>query len=132
MVVDYEALLYGLASYKQAVSQAEKDYLKTPFKMDADKASSELKKHMEEEGVEEMWDHERGAHATVTSRKNKEWDLRTAPDEVVLYLAREGLLTVREQSFRQRRIDAPSTKLDDAVKFKTEGAIPVLKTELTK
>lgn len=76
-------------------------------------------------------DGEHGVRVLLSPRKTTTWDLRTAPDAVILNLAREGLLSV-SSGFDRRRTDAPSVLLNQAMDYRNEGEDVVLRVEEVK
>jgi hypothetical protein len=101
--IDYQALLYGYAQYKREEKQATTDYLKRPFKMDADAASKSLKKHMEEEGLDEFSDGEHGVTGVLSHRGTGPFvaDWENLPEESIVPAARRGWLTMNVGQFRE-------------------------------
>lgn len=107
-VIDHAALLYALHRHKSEVSQSEKDWLKTPFRLDAEKASRVLKQHMEDEERDELHDREHGVTGTLQRRKTTTWDVRHAPQDLLIWLAQNGYLDVKTAKVEQDMKDAPS------------------------
>jgi hypothetical protein len=132
---DYEALLYALHRHKTEVSQSEKDWLKTPFKIDAAKASSVIKEHMERDERDELHDREHGVTGALQRRKTTTWDIRHAPIDLVLWLAQNGYLDVKTSKVEQDMKDAPSMWLSvlfekhssGQYKYRGEGVITALR-----
>lgn len=81
------------------------------------------------EGETELYDNEHGIRAWKTESPRQSWDLRDASPDLVIYLAKEGLLDVKNTAFNQRRKDAPSQWLDLALKHRHEGVIEVTHIE---
>lgn len=133
---DYPAILYALHRHKAEVSQSEKDWLKTPFKLDANKASSVLRKHMEDEELDELRDSEHGISGTRERRTNVSYDIRTAPPDMVVWLAQNGYLDVKKSKVEEDMKSSPSMWLnllhekDSAgnYKYRVEGETYALKT----
>lgn len=100
--LDYQALLYGYAQYKREEKQAENDYLKVPFKLTGQKASEALKKHMKDEGVEELHDGEHGVTGVLSERGTGPFlaDWEKLPEESIIQLARRGFLNLNVSAFR--------------------------------
>lgn len=86
----------------------------------------------DEKGDPYLDDGEHGIRAKLESRRSISWDLRRAPDEVVLYLARDGLLKVDNTAFEARRKVAPAVHLDDAMAYRHEGEESALRVEALK
>ena len=74
-------------------------------------------------------DGEHGIRAKLESRRSTSWDLRPAPDAVILFLAGEGLLKVDNTAFESRRKTAPDVRLDDALGYRNEGEESSLRFE---
>ena len=75
-------------------------------------------------------DGEHGIRAKLESRRSTSWDLRTAPEAVILFLAGEGLLKVDNTAFESRRKTAPDVRLDDALGYRHEGEESSLRFEV--
>ncbi len=121
--LDYQALLYGYAQYKREEKQAETDYLKRPFRVDATKASSILKKHMEDEGIYRVSDGEHGVSGVLTYRGTGPFlsDWEHIPEESIIQLARRGFLTMNVKSFRDWHKTNDALWADMVEKFIQEG-----------
>ena len=77
-------------------------------------------------------DGEHGIRAKLESRRSTSWDLRPAPEAVVLFLAREGLLKVDNTAFESRYRTAPDARLDDALGYRHDGEESSLRFEVLK
>ena len=77
-------------------------------------------------------DGEHGIRAKLESRRSTSWDLRPAPEAVILYLAHEGLLKVDNTAFESRYRTAPAAQLDDAMGYRHEGEDSSLRFEVLK
>ena len=95
-----------------------------------DETNSEIvKQWFALEGEDELFDGEHGIIGYQKAVKRTTWDITRAPDEVILYMAREGLLDVKDRAFTERRTNKPSLLLDDAVSFRHEGETLQLRVE---
>lgn len=72
-------------------------------------------------------DDEHGILAYLMSSRETSWNVSRMPDELVVWLARAGLLTVATTAFDQRKRNDPDTHLDDALGYRTEGEKSVLR-----
>lgn len=93
------------------------------------KISDAMKKWMGDEGEDELFDGEHNIRAFIKPKKRATWDLMYAPAEVLVHLAREGLLDVKETPFHERRQNKPNVLLDQAVDFRHEGETYELRVE---
>ena len=118
---DVVGKLYDLWLARQAKNEATK--------VDT-KLTEGVKQWLGLEGEDEIVDGERGIRAYIKEvGAAPTWDIRTAPDEVILFLAKDGVLTVNNTAFESRRKNAPSTKLDDAIKYRHQGVNYQLRVE---
>lgn len=121
--IDYQALLYGYAQYKREEKQAHSDYLKKPFRMDADEASKALKKHMEDEGLDEFHEGEHGITGVLSSRGSGPFlsDWKRVPEAVIVEAARHGFLNLNVKLFRDWHKKNDALWADDLEGFIQEG-----------
>ena len=117
---DVVAKLHELWLARQAMNEAKK--------VDA-KLSEGVKQWMGREGEDELFDGEHGIRAWIKEVKTTTWDIRTASTEMILLLARDGILTVNNTAFNERRKNAPHPVLDDALKYRHEGENYQLRVE---
>jgi hypothetical protein len=118
---DVVAKLYDLWLARQAKNEAAK--------VDA-QLTEGVKNWLGLEGEDEIVDGERGIRAYIKEvGSTPTWDIRNAPDEVILFLAKDGVLTVNNTAFNSRRKNAPSLVLDDAIKYRQEGVNYQLRVE---
>lgn len=54
------------------------------------------------EGESELYDNEHGIRFYITERPNYSWDLREASPDLILWLAKEGLLDVKTSALDKR------------------------------
>ena len=113
--IDYQALLYGYAQYKREEQQALTDYLKTPFRMNADEASKVIKKHMEKEGLDELHEGEHGITGVLSYRGSGPFlsDWTRVPEAVIVAAARHGFLNLNVRLFREWHKKNDATWADD-------------------
>jgi hypothetical protein len=114
------AKLYELWLIRQAKNAATKD---DSF------LTEQIKQWMGLEGEEELFDGEHGIRVYIKEIGAPNWNLTEAPDEVILHLAREGLLNVKNSDFDKARKNKPSTLLDRALEHKNDGVNYQLRVE---
>ena len=110
--------LFQARSLKNAASKVDTELtaiVKQWIQLNADGLDHDAK------GDPYLDDGEHGIRAKLESRRSTSWDLRPAPDAVVLFLAGEGLLKVDNTAFESRRKTAPDVRLDDALGYRHEG-----------
>jgi hypothetical protein len=102
---DVVAKLYDIWLARQAKNEATK----------VDKTLTEgVKNWLGLEGEEEIVDGERGVRAFIKEvGAEPTWDIRTAPDDLVLWLAKNGYLDVRTKKVDGDLKNAPATQLLD-------------------
>jgi hypothetical protein len=83
-------------------------------------------------GAPVLVDHEHDVIAYLASRKETGWNVSKMPDDLVVWLARAGLLTVATKAFDDRRKNDPDIHLDDALRYRTEGESYSLRVERVK
>lgn len=106
------ARLYPLWLARQAKNEASR----------ADAADTAVvKQWLGLEGERSIEDGEHGIVASLRPRKVTSWDTRKMPDELVLFLRDNGLLTVVTGAFDAARKAAPATLLDEANRYRLEG-----------
>lgn len=114
------AKLYPLWLVRQAKNAASKDDVA---------ATEEIKNWLGLEGEDEVVDGEHDIRAYIKPVSTTTWDIREASAEVILALAAEGLLDVKNTAFNERRKNAPSLLLDMALKYRSEGENYQLRVE---
>ena len=117
---DVVAKLYELWIARQAKNEAAK--------VDA-KLSEAVKQWMGLEGEDELFDGEHGIRAWVKEVKSPTWDVTKASDELILFLAREGVLQVSETKYRAAQKLKDDMRLNDALNYRQEGATYQLRVE---
>lgn len=117
---EIEALLQPLWLARQAKNAAIKD---------DEKFSAIVRQYMELNEGEEPRDGEHGIRAFFQTKKLQNWDLRTAPIDLLIALRDAGLLDVRTKTFDQLRKDAPSMWLNMAMDYRHEGSSDSLRVE---
>ena len=100
---EVESKLYDLWLARQAKNAATKD----------DKEMSDaVKQWLGLEGEDELVDGEHGVRAFIKEvGAGDTWDIRTAPPELVLWLAQNGYLTVQTKKVDEDLKSAPTTQL---------------------
>ena len=117
---EVESKLYPLWLARQAKNAATKD----------DKEMSDaVKQWLGLEGEDELVDGEHGVRAFIKEVKDPTWDVTTASDDLILYLARAGVLQVSETKYRAAKKLKDSHHLDDALNYRHEGATFQLRVE---
>jgi hypothetical protein len=114
------AKLHELWLARQAMNEAKK--------VDA-KLSESVKQWMGLEGEDEVFDGEHGIRAWIKEVKSPTWDVTTATDDLILFLAREGVLQVSETKYRAAQKLKDDMRLNDALNYRHEGATYQLRVE---
>ncbi len=94
-----------------------------------DKARDRLKDFMALEDIDELVDGETGYGVELAPpRRTTTWDVEHMPDQLVVDLAKRGLLTVSTRPFDALRQAAGSPVLDAAEEYRMtgEGAAPLM------
>jgi hypothetical protein len=74
--------------------------------------SAAVRKWMADEGEEELFDGEHGIRAYIKEvGAAPTWDIRTAPPDLILWLAQNGYLTVQTKKVDEDLKSAPTTQL---------------------
>ena len=117
---DVVAKLYDLWLARQAKNSAAK--------VDTE-LSARVKQWMGLEGEDVLFDGEHNIMATIKEVKSPTWDVSTAPEDLIVWLAREGILLVNEAKFKAARSLRDRTLLDDALNYRHEGSTYQLRVE---
>ena len=117
---DVVAKLHELWLARQAMNEAKK--------VDA-KLSEGVKQWMGLEGEDEVFDGEHGIRAWIKEVKSPTWDVTTASDDLILFLAHEGVLQVSETKYRAAQKLKDDMRLNDALNYRHEGATYQLRVE---
>ena len=120
---EVEALLQPLWLARQAKNAAAKD---------DEKFSAIVRQWLELNDGEALVDGEHDIRAHFQRRALPNWDIRTAPIDLILALRDLGLLDVRNSLFDKLRSEAPSMWLNMAVDYRHEGESWSLRVEKTK
>ena len=73
------------------------------------------------EGENEVTDDERGIRVFLQSTTETTWDIEHMREEVVLELAKRGLLTVNTRAFDALKRTATNSLMDEADRFRMRG-----------
>ena len=117
---DVVARLHELWLARQAKNEAAR--------VDAQLTES-VKQWMGLEGEDELFDGEHGIRAWIKEVKSPTWDVTTASDELILFLAREGVLQVSETKYRAAQKLKDDMRLNDALNYRHEGSTYQLRVE---
>ena len=110
------------------VARTEKS---TAERIDRD-CSAQLKQYLDLEGLQELIDGEHNLRAYYEPRSAGKYDVRSMPDALVLWLARQGLLGINVTALRALKKAAPAIELDDAERFWIPEYTTALKVEIIK
>ena len=126
------SLLLPLFEARQAKNEATNDDKKfTPRVKQFLELNWEQLDH-NSKGAPVIVDHEHDLLAYPTSSKETGWNVSKMPDDLVVWLAKQGLLTVATKAFDDRRKNDPDIHLDDAMRYRTEGESYSLRVESAK
>jgi uncharacterized protein YacL (UPF0231 family) len=122
-----------IASREEMVGKLHELWLTRQAKNEAAKVDSDLteqfKMWMGLEGEDELYDGEHGIKAFIKEVKTSTWDITTASDELILWLAREGILQVSETKYRAAQKLKDDMHLNDALSYRNEGENYQLRVE---
>jgi hypothetical protein len=89
-----------------------------------------VKQWMALEGEDELFDGEHGIRAWIKEvGTSPTWNVREMPDDLILFLAHDGVLTVNNKAFESRKLNAPDGRFLDAMNHRQEGVNYQLRVE---
>ena len=122
-----------IASREDVVAKLHDLWLARQAKNEAARVDAQLtesvKQWMGLEGEDELFDGEHGIRAWIKEVKSPTWDVTTASDELILFLAREGVLQVSETKYRAAQKLKDDMRLNDALNYRREGSTYQLRVE---
>ena len=122
-----------IASREDVVAKLQDLWLARQAKNEAARVDAQLtesvKQWMGLEGEDELFDGEHGIRAWIKEVKSPTWDVTTASDDLILFLAREGVLQVSETKYRAAQKLKDDMRLNDALNYRHEGSTYQLRVE---
>ena len=122
-----------IASREDVVAKLHDLWLARQAKNEAARVDAQLtesvKQWMGLEGEDELFDGEHGIRAWIKEVKSPTWDVTTASDDLILFLAREGVLQVSETKYRAAQKLKDDMRLNDALNYRREGSTYQLRVE---